>query len=141
MECADKVRSEVDLEGVWSDGFGSEFLIDEGLADEPLAFAPLPAALGIRMEPQPAGRIIPAWWSLGQAAGTGVINRGGRAQTAPFKRPAAIVALAPAFEATLLGGEVQGCRPASARFEHAVHLLMGGVVLRAARSAVLDAHS
>ena len=141
MECPDEVRAEVDLEGVRSDGSGPELLMDEGLADEPLAFAPLPAALGIRIEPQPADRIFPAWRSLGQAAGTGVINRCGRALTAPLKRPAVIVALAPAFKATLLGGEVQGCRPASARFEHAVHLLMGGVVLRAARSAVLDAHS
>jgi hypothetical protein len=49
VKCADEVRPEVDCEGIRTDGPGPEFLMGEGLADEALALAPLPAALGIRI--------------------------------------------------------------------------------------------
>jgi hypothetical protein len=71
---ADEMRPEVDGEGIPADRSGPEFLVNKGLADEPLAFAPLAAALGIRIQPQPMRRICPAGWMLGQLACAGVIE-------------------------------------------------------------------
>ena len=122
---------------ILSDGFEAEAVSNEGTAQPAFAAVPVSVAIGIDQNTRPKFWIRPGCQSRWEAATAFAVEFRGHALAESRVRTCMVVVMTPTIEAALLGQSAPGRWTSGGRFEHAVHLLVRGVVLWTCGAGVL----